>query len=145
MKTLFAALAGLAALALAGCAGGHTHSSLIAEESDPALTLGVFRHEGQEAPLMALEFRGKRYEGRGFAIQRQQNLAELRRKYGTDIRHFRNIASGTDTNHYVYSAEPRLLAGDGTALRCVVAWQAIGAPAGYCVTAEGTRIPFRFE
>jgi len=144
MKSLLAVSAGLAALALAGCAG-HIHTSLIPEDSDPALTLGVFRHEGQEAPLMALEFRGKRYEGRGFAVQRQPNLAALRRQYGTDIRHFRNIESGADTNHYVYSAEPRLLAGDGTALRCVVAWQAIDAPAGYCVTAEGTRIPFRFE
>jgi len=144
MRTLLAALAGLAALALAGCAG-HIHTSLIPEDSDPALTLGVFRHEGQEAPLMALEFRGKRYESRGFAIERKQNLAALRRQYGTDIRHFRNIASGADTNHDVYSAQPKLLAGDGATLRCVVAWQAMGAPAGYCVSAEGTRLPFRFE
>jgi hypothetical protein len=144
MKTLLAASACLAALALAGCAG-HTHSGLIPEDSDPALKLGVFRHQGQEEPLMALEYRGKRFEGRGFAIQRQQNLAELRRKYGADIRHFRNIVSGADTNHFVYSAEPRLLAGDGAALRCVAAWQANGAPAGYCVTDEGTRIHFRFE
>jgi hypothetical protein len=129
---------------LTGCAT-HTYGSLITEDSDPALTLGVFRYEGQEAPLMALEFRGKRYEGRGFAVQRQPNLAALRRQYGTDIRHFRNIESGADTNHYVYSAEPKLTAGDGATLRCVVAWQAIGAPAGYCVTNEGTRIPFRFE
>ena len=144
MKTLLAISVGLAALALAGCAG-HIHTSLIPEDSDPALTLGVFRHEGQEAPLMALEFQGKRYEGRGFAIQRQQNLAALRRQYGTDIRHFRNIASGADTNHYMYSAEPKLLAGDGATLRCVVAWQANGAPAGYCATADGTRLHFRFE
>lgn len=144
MKALFAVSAGLAALTLTGCAG-HIHTSLIPEDSDPALTLGVFRHEGQEAPLMALEFRGKRYEGRGFAVQRQPNLAALRRQYGTDVRHFRNIESGADTNHYMYSAEPRLFAGDGTALRCVVAWRAIRAPEGYCVAAEGTRIPFRFE
>ncbi len=144
MKTLLAVFAGLTALVLTGCAT-HTYGSLIPEDSDPALTLGVFRYEGQEAPLMALEFRGKRYEGRGFAVQRQPNLAALRRQYGTDIRHFRNIESGADTNHYVYSAEPKLTAGDGATLRCVVAWQAIGAPAGYCVTNEGTRIPFRFE
>ena len=144
MKTLLAVSACLSVLALAGCAG-HIHSSLIPEDSDPALTLGVFRHEGQEAPLMALEFRGKRYESRGFAIERKQNLAALRRQYGTDIRHFRNIASGADTNHDVYSAQPKLLAGDGATLRCVVAWQAMGAPAGYCVSAEGTRLPFRFE
>ena len=144
MKTLLAVFAGLTALAVAGCAT-HTYSSLIPEDSDPALTLGVFRHEGQEAPLMALEFQGKRYEGRGFAIERQQNLAALRRQYGADIRHFRNIASGADTNHDMYSAEPKLLAGDGATLRCVVAWQANGAPAGYCATADGTRLHFRFE
>ncbi len=144
MKTLLAVSACLAALALAGCAG-HIHSSLIPEDSDPELKLGVFRHQGQEEPLMALEFRGKRFEGRGFAIQRKQNLAELRRKYGTDIRHFRNIASGADTNHYVYSAEPKLTAGDDATLRCVVAWQANGAPSGYCVTDAGTHIYFRFE
>lgn len=144
MKIQLAVSACLAALALAGCAG-HIHSSLIPEDSDPELRLGVFRHQGQEEPLMALEFRSKRFEGRGFTIQRKQNLAELRRKYGADIRHFRNIASGSDTNHYVYSAEPSLLAGDGATLRCVVAWLANGAPSGYCVTDAGTRIHYRFE
>ena len=61
-----------------------------------------------------------------YLLEQVYARARLRRKYGADIRHFRNIASGADTNHYVYSAEPRLLAGDGATLRCVVAWQANG-------------------
>lgn len=142
MKTLVAVSARLATLALVGCAG-HTHS-LIPEDSDPGLTVGLFKHLGPEGPAMILEFGGKRFEASGFAIHQNQNLAELRRRYGPG-RHYDQILSGTDTDHYVYSAQPELRSGDGATLRCSVAWRANGSPAGNCVTAEGTRIDVRFE
>lgn len=143
MKTRIAVSAYLAAFALAGCAG-HTHN-LAQEDSDRDLTVGAFWHEGAEGSMMALEFRGTRFEARGFAIERNQNLAQLQRRYGPDRRHWDRISSGMDTDHYVYSAEPELRAGNGATLRCNAVWRANAAPAGHCVTAEGTHINFRFE
>jgi len=142
MKTLFAVTLCLATLALAGCAG-HTHS-LIREESDRDIAIGTFRHEGLEGPAMILEFKGTRFEVRGFAIQRSQNLAELRRLYGSG-KHYDQIFSGLDIDHYVYSAQPELRAGNGAALRCSAVWRAGGSPAGHCLTADGMQIKFRFE
>jgi hypothetical protein len=143
MRTRITVSAYLAAFALAGCAG-HTHN-LAQDDSDLDLTVGTFRHEGPEGSMMALEFRGTRFEARGFAIERNQNLAELKRRYGIDRRHWDRISSGMDTDHYVYSAEPVLRAGNGASLRCPAVWRASGSPEGHCVTDEGTHINFRFE
>ena len=143
MKTRFSVSVCLAALALAGCVG-HTHS-LIQGESDREITVGTFRHEGPEGSMMVLEFRGTRFEARGFAIERNQNLAELKRRYGIDRKHWDRISSGMDTDHYVYAAEPVLRAGNGASLRCSAAWRAMASPEGHCVTDEGTHINFRFE
>ena len=140
MKAL--GLSALATLLLTACAG-HTHG-LVPEDSDRDLTVGMFRHEGPEEPAMVLEFEGTRFEAHGFAISRIQNLAELRRQYFPG-KHYERIFSGMDTDHYVYTAEPELRAGNGTALRCSAIWRANGSPAGHCVTAEGTHINFRFE
>lgn len=143
MRTRVVVSAWLAVFALTGCVG-HTHS-LIQGERDREITVGTFRHEGPEGSMMVLEFRGTRFEARGFAIERNQNLAELKRRYGIDRRHWDRIFSGMDTDHYVYSAEPVLRAGNGTTLRCPAVWRSGGSPAGYCVTAEGTHVNFRFE
>ena len=141
MKTWIALSACLAALTLAGCAG-HTHS-LIQEESDRDITVGTFRHEGPEGASMVLEFRGTRFEASGFAIQRSQNLAQLRRCYPG--KHYDRIFSGLDTDHYMYTAQPELRAGNGATLRCSAVWRAGGSPVGHCVTAEGTHVNLRFE
>ena len=143
MRTRITVSAYLAAFALAGCAG-HTHN-LAQDDSDLDLTVGPFRHEGPEGSMMALEFRGTRFEARGFAIERNQNLAELKRRYGIDRKHWDRIFSGMDTDHYVYSAEPVLRAGNGATLLCYAVWRANRAPEGHCVTDEGTHINFRFE
>lgn len=143
MRTWIAVSVWLATFALAGCAG-HTHS-LAQDDSDRDLTVGTFRHEGPEGASMVLEWRGARFEARGFAIERNQNLAKLQRRYGTDRRHWDRISSGMDTDHYVYSAEPVLRAGNGASLRCSAAWRAMASPEGHCVTDEGTYINFRFE
>ena len=143
MRTRITVSAYLAAFALAGCAG-HTHN-LAQDDSDLDLTVGTFRHEGPEGSMMALEFRGTRFEARGFAIERNQNLAELKRRYGIDRKHWDRISSGMDTDHYVYAAEPVLRAGNGASLRCSAAWRAMASPEGHCVTDEGIHINFRFE
>ena len=143
MKTLIAVSACLATLVLAGCAG-HTHS-LIPEGSDRDLTVGTFRHEGPDEPVMVLEFGGTRFEARGFAIKRNQNIVELKRQYGVDRKHWVRIFSGLDTDHYVYSAQPVLRAGNGATLRCFAVWRSAGSPAGHCVTSDGVHINFSFE
>lgn len=132
----------LTTLALAGCAG-HTHS-LISEGSDRELTIGKFRHEGPDEPVIVLEFGGTRFEASGFAIQRDRNLAELRKKYYPS-KHYDQISSGADTDHYEYSAKPILRAENGATLRCFAAWRSGGSPAGHCVTSDGVHINFRFE
>jgi hypothetical protein len=140
IKILTAVSACLAALALVGCAA-HTHS-VIADDSDRDIKQATFRHEEPEQPAMTLEFAGKRYEASGFAINRKQNLAELKRRY--DPKHYDRIFSGLDTDHYVYSAEPLLRATDGATLRCFMAWRSGAYPAGTCTTDDGTRIYVRF-
>lgn len=93
---------------------------------------------------MALEYLGARFESRGFAVERMQNLAELRLRYGSG-RHYDRIFSGIDSDHYVFSAMPVLRAEHGATLRCHANWQAGTSPAGYCVGADGASINFRFE
>jgi hypothetical protein len=133
----------LATLVLTACAG-HTHS-LVQEGSDREIAAGTFRHEGPEGSSMALEFRGTRFEASGFAIERNQNLAELKRSYGIDRKHWDRIASGLDTDHFVYTAKPELVAGSGERLRCSAVWRSGGSPAGECVAPDGVRVNFRFE
>lgn len=142
MNNLATITAFLATLGLFGC-GEHLHS-LIQPESDRDLTVGWFKHEGPNPPSMMLEFRGQRFEGHGFAIDRTENLDQLRRLYGSG-RHYDRIVSGLDTDHYVYSAHPQLRSTNGIAMQCSIAWRDRVAPAGSCVTSDGEHISFRFE
>lgn len=128
MKARTAVSACLAILVLPACAG-HSHS-LVREDSDREITTGMFRHEGPEGSSMALEFRGIRFEARGFAIERNQNLAEFKRSYGIDRKHWDRIASGLDTDDFVYAVKPELLAGNGTTLRCSAVWRSAIPPPG---------------
>ena len=134
-------LAGLIPLTLGGCAS-HTHN-LIQDGSDQDITVGTFRHEGPEGTAMFLELRGVRFEAQGFAIERKQNLAELRRLYSTG-KHYDRIFSGLDNDHYVYSAQPVLRADSGATLRCSAVWRSGGSPSGHCLAADDSRINFRF-
>ncbi len=126
--------------ALGGCTG-HTHS-LVQDQNDRDITVGTFRHEGPEGTAMVVELRGVRFEALGFAIERKQNLAELRRLYGTG-KHYDRIFSGMDTDHYVYSAQPVLRAANAATLRCSAYWRTGGSPFGHCVAADESRIYFR--
>jgi hypothetical protein len=126
---------------LVGCAG-HTHR-LVADD-EPGQAVGTIRHEGLAKPTMVMEFAGKQFDGEGFEIRRTQDLAELRRRYGPG-RHYDQIRSGVDSDHYIYSAEPELRAADGAAMKCALIWRARGAPAGTCRTEDGKEVDFHSE
>jgi len=141
MNARIAILVCLMPFALGGCTG-HIHS-LIQDQSDRDIAVGTFRHEGPEGAAMVLEFRGVRFEAQGFAIERNQNLAELRQRHGSG-RHYDQIFSGIDTDHYLYSAQPVLRAANGATLRCSAIWRVGGSPSGHCLAADASRIHFRF-
>jgi len=139
MSKVFA-IAGFAALTLAGCAG-HTHG-LAPESGNPSVTVGTFSHEGRERPAMVLEFGGQRFAAQGFAIKRNRDYAALQQHHrGSSPT---RIFEGGGTDHDEYSANPELRAADGAVLRCTLNWPAHQAPAGVCETHEGTRITVRF-
>ena len=141
MKKALAISTYLVMLALPGCAG---HSHRLVQSDQPSLAAGWFRHEGQEEPAMILEFEGKRFETHGFAIRRNQNLAELRQQFGSG-KHYDRIFSGLDTDHYVYSANPEPRAEDGATIRCSLIWLAAGSPAGSCTSNDRRLVEVKFQ
>lgn len=93
---------------------------------------------------MILEYEGKRFEAHGFAIRRNQNVAELRQQFGSG-KHYDRIFSGLDTDHYVYSANPELRAEDGATIRCSLMWLAAGSPAGSCTSDDRRPVEVKFQ
>jgi len=136
------ATAFLASVTLYGCAG---QSRQLVSEDEPKRAVGSITHGGVSDPTLSLEFGGKRFEARGFAINRSQNLARLREQYGFGSKHYDRVSTGTDPEHYRYSAKPELRAEDGTTMQCVLAWRAYAAPAGVCVSPDGKEVKFRAE
>jgi hypothetical protein len=132
----------LASVTLYGCAG-QSHRLVSADGSGRAV--GSLTHGGGTDPTMFLEFGEKRFESRGFAISRSQNLGALREEYGFGSKHYDRVSTGTDPEHYRYSAKPELRAADGTTMQCVLAWRAYEAPAGVCVSPDGKEVKFRGE
>ena len=144
MKTLTTiATVGLASVALYGCAG-QSHR-LVSEDESGRSAIGSITYGGVNEPTMVLEFGGKRFESRGFAISRSQNLATLRQQYGLGSKHFDRVSTGADPEHYRYSAKPKLCAEDGTTMQCVLAWRAYEAPAGVCVSTDGKEVKVHSE
>lgn len=126
-------------LTLSACAG---HSHRLASDNGMDRVTGVFSDEGAQEPMMVLEIDGTRYEGKGFTIKRSQNLSELRRMYGLG-KHYDQITSGMDSDHFSYSATPELRASNGETIRCVMAWKSGQAPAGVCTALDGKEIAIR--
>lgn len=126
---------------LSGCAG-HTHQ-LVSENVSPSVT-GSFSHEGAQAPVMILELEGARYEGRGFVIRHQQDLAKLRQLFGPG-KHYDQITSGMDRDHIKNSASPVLSSQNGETVRCLLAWSSGQSPAGVCTKPDGAVIDVRFN
>ena len=124
-----------------GCAG-HSHRLVSVNNSTPVT--GSFSHEEAQEPVMVLELEGVRYEGRGFVIQRHQDIAQLRQLFGLG-KHYDQIASGMDKDHIKNSASPVLRAQSGETIRCLLAWESSQSPAGVCTRSDGKRIVVRFD
>jgi hypothetical protein len=94
---------------------------------------------------MSLEHGEKRFEAVGFAIHRSQDLGKLRERYGFGSKHFERVSTGSDPQHYSYSADPELRAKDGATMQCSLAWPAFAAPVGACVSPGGEKVKFHGE
>lgn len=126
----------LIVLSLAGCAG---HSHRLASSDGLEGIVGSFSHEGARQPVMVLDINGTRYEGRGFAIKRSQDLSELRKMFGPG-KHYDQITSGMDTDHLIYSANPELRSSSGEKIQCKLAWKSGKGPAGVCIALDEKEI-----
>lgn len=141
MKTFYLGI--LAILWLTGCAGP-THL-LVKEGSAPFVT-GELVHDRGEANLLVLEAPDRRYEARGFVVDRQTNLAELHKRYrGSNPKHWQRISSGLDTDHVVYSIETIAKSTEGHEVSCRLMWKSAVKPAGVCTDQAGASFPVRFE
>lgn len=137
-----ALLIGFSVSALVGCAG-HSHRLLSAKGD--GVVIGSFSHEGNAEPSMMVEFEGQQYSSRGFIITRSQNLAELKKQLGGSSKHYQRVASGLDSEHFVYSAKPVLQRSDGKTMQCSLAWRSGQTPAGSCKADDKGVLEIRSE
>ena len=120
------------------------HPPLLFSGDSPLAARVYFYHEGNDGPSMSIEFDGAVYERRGFAIEKKQNLNELRVTHGPG-KHYDQIVNGQDRQHLRYSATPVLTAADGRTMRCDMYWITGSEPSGVCTTSSGDKIHVRGE
>lgn len=133
----------LAILLLTGCASP-VHQ--VVKEDDGPFIVGELIHDRGENNRLVLETSNRRYEARGFVVERQTNLAELRKRYyGVNPKHWKRIFSGLDTDHVIYSIETIAKSAEGQELSCSLMWKSRVKPAGVCTDKAGTEFPVRFN
>lgn len=133
----------LAILLLTGCAG-HVHK--IIQEGSTPFAGGELVHDRGKDNFLVLETPQHRYEARGFAVERDANLAELRKRYyGTNPKHWKRIFSGLDTVHTVNSFEATAISADGHEIICSLVWKSSAKPEGVCTDQTGAELPVHFE
>lgn len=133
----------LAVLWLTGCAS-HVHQ-LVREDGVPFI-VGELVHDSGEGNRLVLEAPNRRYQARGFAVERQTNLADLRKRYyGVNPKHWDRIFSGLDTDHVVNSIETVARSAEGHEVSCRLVWKTGAKPAGVCTDQAGAEFPVRFE
>ena len=133
----------LAILWLTGCTGP-TH--LLVKEGSAPFIGGKLIHDRGESNHLVLEAQNRRYEARGFVVERQTNLAELRKRYyGVNPKHWDRIFSGLDTDHITYSVETIAISAEGDKVSCRLLWKSGAKPAGVCTDQTGAEFPARFE
>jgi hypothetical protein len=140
MKTFY--LSVLAVLWLTGCTG-YVHK-MIREDGVP-FTAGELVHDQGESNRLVLEMSNRRYEAHGFAIERETNLAELRKRYISNPKHWNRVFSGLNTEHVVYSFETVARSAEGQEISCRLVWKSGAKPTGVCTDQEGTAFLVRFE
>jgi hypothetical protein len=103
-------------------------------------------HDRGEDNRLVLKASDRSYEARGFVVDRQTNLAELRKRYyGVNPKHWYRIFAGLDTDHVTYSVEAIAISAEGDKVSCRLAWGGSAKPAGVCTDQAGTEFPVRFE
>lgn len=141
MKTFYLNI--LAILLLAGCA---SPAHLLVKEDDAPFVGGELVHDRGENNRLVLEAPNRRYEARGFVVERQRNLAELRKRYyGVNPKHWKRIFAGLDTDHVTYSVETIATSAEGDKVSCRLAWGGSAKPTGVCTDQAGAAFPVRFE
>ncbi len=141
MKTFYLSI--LAILLLTGCA---SQSHLLVKENNAPFVSGELVHDSGRDNRLVLEASNRRYEARGFVVERHTNLAALRKRYyGVNPKHWERIFSGLDTDHVTYSAETIAKSAEGQEVSCRVMWGGGAKPAGVCTDQAGAAIPVRFE
>ena len=141
MKTFYLSI--LAILLLPGCASS-VH--LLVREGDAPFVGGELVHDRGEDNRLVLTASNRRYEARGFVVERQTNLAALRKRYyGVNPKHWERIFSGLDTDHVVYSIETIAKSAEGHEVSCHLMWKSGAKPEGVCTDQAGTAFPVRFE
>ena len=141
MKTFYLNI--LIVLLLIGCAS-HVHQ-MVREDGAPFIG-GELVHDRGEGNRLVLEMPDRRYESRGFAVERQTNLVALRKRYyGVSPKHWDQIFSGLDTDHVTYSLETVAISADGHELSCQFVWKSRAKPAGVCTDQAGTEFSVRFD
>ena len=132
----------LAILWLTGCAGP-THL-LVKEDSAPFVG-GKLIHDRGESNHLVLEAQNRRYEARGFVVERQTNLAELRKRYyGVNPKHWDRIFSGLDVNHVTLKADTIARDNEGNQISCRFVWMSGAKPEGVCTGQAGSEFSVRF-
>lgn len=141
MKTFYLCI--LAILLLTGCAS-QTH--LLVKEGDAPFIFGELVHDRGRDNLLVLQAPDRRYEARGFIVERQTNLTALRKRYyGVNPKHWERIFAGLDTDHVTYSIETIARSADGQEVSCRLIWKSGAKPSGVCTDQTGTEFPVRFE
>lgn len=141
MKAFY--LSALATLLLTACAQ-HTH--LLVVDTEAAYLAGELVHDQGKGNRLVLETPNRRYEARGFTVERGTDLAGLRKQYyGAEPRHWERITAGLDTDHSAFSAQVVARSSDSFELSCRLNWTATTKPAGICTAQDGKAFPVRFE
>lgn len=141
MKTFYLSM--LAFLLLTGCAGP-VH--LLVRDDDAPFVGGELVHDRGEGNRLVLEAPNRRYEARGFIVERQTNLAALRKRYyGVNSKHWDRIFAGLDADHVVYSIETIAKSAERHEVPCRLMWTSGAKPSGVCADQTGVEFTVRFE
>lgn len=133
----------LAILWLTGCA---SHVYQLAREVEMPFIAGELVHDRGEGNRLVLEAPNRRYEARGFDVERQTNSAALRKRYyGVNSKHWDRIFSGLDTVHVVYSFETIARSAEGHEVSCRLMWKSGTKPEGVCTDQAGAAYSIRFK
>lgn len=133
----------LVILLLTGCAGP-VHQ--VAMEYDGPFIAGELVHDRGESNHLVLEILNRRYEARSFIVERQTDLAALRKRYYfANPKHWERIFAGLDTDHMVYSIETIAKSAEGLDISCRLMWPSVAKPSGVCTDHAGAAFSVRFN